>query len=103
MLLAMEERRYRFYKASQGKPRITALYTELMSLKRGKNESDTDSINTSRKVRQGHFINDCPDKAKNETTKCCSHHKSTMHSDSTCRRQGKKQEDTKAKRVAFGK
>ena len=65
-------------------------------------ESPSNSVNCFGCGRQGHFIKDCPDKAKNETTKWCSYHKSTTHSASTCRRQRKNQEDTKAKQVAFG-
>ena len=106
--------------ASQGKPRIIALYTELTSLEKGENESVADyiiraetdqvmkiespsnSVNCFGCGRQGHFTKDCPDEAKNETTKWCSYHKSTTHSDTMCRRQRKNQEDTKAKQVAFG-
>ena len=65
-------------------------------------ESPSNSVNCFGCGRQRHFIKDCPDKAKNETTKWCSYHKSTTHSDTTCRRQRKNQEDTKAKQVAFG-
>lgn len=50
--------------------------------------------------RQGHFIKDCPEKTKNETSKWCPYHKSTTHSDSTCRRhQHRDQEATKAKQA----
>ena len=65
-------------------------------------ESLSNSVNCFGCGRQGNFIKDRPDKAKNETTKWCSYHKSTTHSDTTCRRQRKNQEDTKAKQVAFG-
>ena len=63
-------------------------------------QSPSNSVNCFGCGRQGHFIKDCPDKAKNETTKWCSYHKSTMHSNSMCRRQRKDQEDTKAKQAA---
>ena len=171
--------------ASQGKPRIVALYTELTSLKKGENETVTDyiirgekSITALRNAKealsdglviamilkglpdsykpfvvhvtqsasditfpmfkcqlksfeetekfhyklkldqvmkvqspsnslicygcggQGHSMKDCPDKAKIGTTKWCPYHKSTTHSDSTCRRhQRKYQEAAKAKQA----
>ena len=53
--------------------------------------------------RKGHIMKDCPDKTKSETSKWCSYHKSTTHSDSTCRRhQRKDQEATKVKQATFG-
>ena len=44
--------------------------------------------------RKGHILKDCPDKRKEETAKWCSYHKSTTHSDSTCRRHQQKDKET---------